>query len=418
MRSKHASYRNIMSYDNRVTTSKMAAPEHKKGGYDYEFVSSPPKSLECPVCLLTLRDPHVISCCGYEFCQVCIERVQRDSKPCPLCNEHNFSTMLQKKVAREVNALVICCPQKELGCEWEGELGHLEQHLNPGAGVSSSQGCKFLTVECAYQCGAQLQRQLIREHEMEVCPKRPIEMQIATLMKKFEAVITENQVLKQELDETKKIHQQGLDEVKQELDTLKQAHCEQREELREAQEKNKLLQRANENLQRVCDVLKAKQNQIKTNVDTVQQRKITALEKKCTSPQTAMMPLPVPSFYILLTNFYHYRVNNLTFKSDPFYSHAGGYKMAMLIRPSGHGEGKGTHVSLYVSLLPGEFDDQLPWPFNGRITVQVYNCTTKKWSFDRVIEMSAKNWGAATVSRCVDTLVGSGAGFNDFLSFT
>ena len=49
----------------------------KKGGYDYEFESPPSKSLEYPVCLMTLRDPHVISCCGNEFCQVCIERVQK-----------------------------------------------------------------------------------------------------------------------------------------------------------------------------------------------------------------------------------------------------------------------------------------------------------------------------------------------------
>ena len=135
-----------------------AAFMEQKGGYDYEFVNPPPKSLECSVCLLTLRDPHVISCCGYEFCQVCIERVQRDSKPCPLCNEQDFSTMLQKKIVREVNALVIRCPQKELGCEWEGELGQLQRHLNPGAGVSSAEGCEFFIVECAYRCGAQLQR--------------------------------------------------------------------------------------------------------------------------------------------------------------------------------------------------------------------------------------------------------------------
>ena len=77
--------------------------------------------------------------------------------------------MLQKKIVREVNALVIRCPQKELGCGWEGELGQLQRHLNPGAGVSSNsaEGCEFLTVECAYHCGAQLQRRLIQEHEME-----------------------------------------------------------------------------------------------------------------------------------------------------------------------------------------------------------------------------------------------------------
>ena len=413
--------------------------EHSKGGmggYDYEFVIPPPKSLECSVCLLTLRDPHVISCCGNEFCQACIERVKRDGKPCPLCNEQNFTTLLHKKLVREVNALVILCPQKELGCEWEGELGQLQRHLNPGAGVFSAQGCEFLTVECANHCGAQLQRRLIQEHEMEACPKRPIEMQVASLMRRFEVVVIENRMLKQELDETKKIHQQSLDEVKQKLDNtkkmhqqglaqvkqelgdLKQAHHQQREELREAKEENKLLQRANESLQRVCNVLKTEQKQIEANVDDIQKRKITGLEKKYSSLQAASMPLPVPPFYILLTNFNHHRLNNHLFKSEPFYSHAGGYKMVIIIRPNGFNLWQGTHVSLHVFLLPGEFDDQLRWPFNGTIIVEVYDCISERWSFKRVIEMNERKFGAGAVSRCVDKIFWNSAGFDDFLSFT
>jgi TNF receptor-associated factor 4 len=293
---------------------------------------------------------------------------------------------------------VIRCPQKELGCEWEGELGQLQRHLNPGAGATSTQGCEFLTVECAYCCGAQLQWRLIQEHEMEACPKRPIEMQVASLMKKFEAVVTENRFLKQELDETKKMHQQSLDEMKKELVDLKLAHHQQREELREGNE-------------RVCDVLKAEQKQIEANaeVDDVQKRKITALEKKCTSLQTAAMPLPVPPVYIMVTNFNHYKTNNLLFKSDPFYSHADGYKMTLIVRPNGIGDRKGTHVSLYLHLLPGEFDDQLRWPFSGKITVQAYNRTKERWLLQRIITVTNER-------KCVDVPIGGGAGCNDFLS--
>ena len=82
---------------------------------------------------------------------MCIERVKRDGKPCPLCNEQDFTTMLHKKLVREVNALVIHCPQKQLGCECEGELGQLQGHLSPGAGVSPSEGCAYIVVPCAYQ---------------------------------------------------------------------------------------------------------------------------------------------------------------------------------------------------------------------------------------------------------------------------
>ena len=210
-----------------------------EGGYDYEFESPPSKSLECPVCLLTLLDPHVISCCGNEFCQVCIERVKRDGKPCPLCNEPNFATFLHKKLVRKVNALVVFCPQKEQGCEWKGELGQLQSHLNPcpRAGASPSEGCGYVVVSCAYKCGKQFQRRLLQEHEMESCPKRPQAqgIHIANLIRKVEAVTLENKFLRQEL----KAHKAEIEEIRcssennvrkmkdsfqKELGSLKQLH--------------------------------------------------------------------------------------------------------------------------------------------------------------------------------------------------
>ena len=157
-----------------------------KGGYDYEFVTPPPKSLECSICLLALRDPHVISCCGNEFCQACIERVRRDGKPCPLCNEHSE---LHHTVTQEAGSWSERPTSDPLSTEgtglWvggrTGAASAISNYINPGAGVSSAQGCEFLTVECAYRCGAQLQQRLIQEHEMDACPKQPIEMQVASL---------------------------------------------------------------------------------------------------------------------------------------------------------------------------------------------------------------------------------------------
>ena len=74
-------------------------------------------------------------------------------------------------------------------------ISQIVRHM-AGVAVSESKGCGYVMVECAYHCGAQLQRRLIQEHEREVCPKRPIEMQVAASKKNIEVVITENQVLK------------------------------------------------------------------------------------------------------------------------------------------------------------------------------------------------------------------------------
>ena len=330
-----------------------------KGGYGYEFVSPPPKFLECPICLQILRDPHVISCCGNEFCQVCIERVQKDGKPCPLCNEQNFTTMLHKKLVREVNALVVCCPQKEWGCEWEGELGQLQGHLNPDIG---KEGCGYVIVACPYKCGLQLQRQEIDEH---ICPKHPIEMQMACLIKKFEAINTENKCLRQELNAIKNAHEKEIKEMK----------CTYKSEL----------------------------NQLKREFCT-----------QCNNKT----PLPQPPFYFTMFNIDHYLKHNLDFVSDPFYSHPGGYKMNISIYSNAEGGSRATHLSLYVLILHGEFDDQLKWPFDGEVTVQVYNHSQEKWSKEAKIQLNKKVCGLDVVQRQVGLLPSAGWGCPKFLLFS
>ena len=40
---------------------------------------------------------------------------------------------------------------------------------------------------------------------------------------------------------------------------------------------------------------------------------------------------------------------------------------------NGRGCSKGTHVSCYVCLMPGEYDDILEWPFQGEVTVELLN---------------------------------------------
>ena len=315
----------------------MATP---KGGFDCEFVAAPPKSLECPVCLLTVRDPQVVSCCGNQFCRPCIQRIRNDNKPCPLCNEPNFTTFLHKGVMREVNSLMVRCPQKELGCDWEGELGQLQQHLNPGV-KSSGKGCSFVLVECVYKCGERFPRRVIHEHELEECVRRPIEVQFSSLAKKLECALDENQFLKKDLSER-------LDVVAAENQAIKA-------ENQVIKAENKALQGTVKQLQLSCDLLES-----------------------CL--------IPIPPFYFTLNNVKHYMQEDLVWWSSHFYSHAGGYKMRIQICPNGCGSAKGTHLSLFVGIMRGEYDDKLQWPFQGKATIQIRYKESKKWGGDVMIK--------------------------------
>ena len=79
-----------------------------------------------------------------------------------------------------------------------------------------------------------------------------------------------------------------------------------------------------------------------------------------------------------LTRYSEYKKTNSKWYSLPFYSSAEGYKLNLCVYANGDGPGKGTHLSLFVYLLKGEYDDQLQWPINAIITTQLLN-----WSRDK-----------------------------------
>ena len=53
--------------------------------------------------------------------------------------------------------------------------------------------------------------------------------------------------------------------------------------------------------------------------------------------------------------------------SPPFYTGHYGYKLRAEAFLNGLGQGKGTHLSLYVVIMKGEYDAILPWPFQQRV---------------------------------------------------
>ena len=57
--------------------------------------------------------------------------------------------------------------------------------------------------------------------------------------------------------------------------------------------------------------------------------------------------------------------------SQPFYTSYCGYKMCGLVYLNGDGMGKGTHLSLFFSLMRGEYDALLEWPFRQTVTLSL-----------------------------------------------
>ncbi|XP_063966136.1 TNF receptor-associated factor 1-like [Lytechinus pictus] len=59
--------------------------------------------------------------------------------------------------------------------------------------------------------------------------------------------------------------------------------------------------------------------------------------------------------------------------SPPFFTSQYGYKLCGRVFLMGDGVGKGTHISLFLTIMRGPHDSVLPWPFKERITFQLVN---------------------------------------------
>ena len=147
------------------------------GFSNFEFIETPPQSVqtECPICLSVLRDPYQATCCGYSFCKACIDKVKADHAPCPRCKAEDFDTFEDEQLRSSLYAFKIRCTNKKEGCEWEGELGQLEEHLNadpPNQILKQLEGCQFVEIKCLH-CSKLFQRSKIQSHQSTQCPSRP-----------------------------------------------------------------------------------------------------------------------------------------------------------------------------------------------------------------------------------------------------
>ena len=281
---------------------------------EYDFVEQPPEEFFCPITFAVLLEPYQTQCCANHLSQEAYERLQRQL--CPVCREENLTAVKDNFHKRKVLSLKVRCPHKAEGCEWQGELRSLEQHI--------AQTCPLEVTLCAFSyagCGAQLQRRLMSAHMKEGMDAHlSLLSLVAQEVPKLQTVVQQQgDLIKQMADQVKQVKQQG-DQLKQQGDQIKQ-----------------------------------QADQIKQLRDLMKQ-----LQK------------PFPPFDIIFDDFKkHKKSNDVWYSPLAFYSHHGGYRMCLRVVANGFGTWKGTHVSVAVHLMRGEFDDLLKWPFHGEVTIQL-----------------------------------------------
>ena len=139
----------------------------KPVGYEYEFVDQIPEDYFCKQCKHVAREPNLTTCCGEIICKACIDDIIQDKKPCPSCEDSNITSFPHVKYQHKILALEVCCTMKDRGCEWTGQLQHLNAHLDVTSG-----DCQYVDVECPKKCVQKVQKRNVDTHLANECPNR------------------------------------------------------------------------------------------------------------------------------------------------------------------------------------------------------------------------------------------------------
>ena len=135
--------------------------------------------------------------------------------------------------------------------------------------------------------------------------------------------------------------------------------------------------------------------------------KMVELENKTVELEDALTVLKNGELLkFILTNYQKKKENKDSVQSPPHYTSLNGYHMAISVCVNGIGAGKDTHVSAYASINEGAYDDQLKWPFIGKIVVKLLNQLEDKNHYQRIMNFEDEH----------NVQVGDKWGFEQFIS--
>lgn len=406
-------------------------------GFECEFVERP-KELqpECPICLLILREPYQATCCGYTYCKSCIERVSSKRKPCPTCNNTNFSIFADKGLHKSLYGFKVWCSNKKQGCNWSGELRDLTSHLNvdpPHA--NRSNGCDYTQVDCT-ACKDTLLRRDLEAHEKSQCKMRdytcefckeasgtyisivekhqpecefrpvpcPNKCGATPLKKDIERHMKEECKLRppdkipcefdfagcQEMVAPDKLEEHNQSEVYYHLSLISTSYRALRERLIELQQN---FDENNRYIEKLQQEKRDMQTQFQSEIQSLRELRseFEALKVRQEEDRQSIELLQNYSAILPITftlSEYESRKRNgdMGWSSSPFYTHYQGYKMCLWVDIGGNGPGKGIYISVFLSLMKGEYDPKLKWPFRGSVIIQLLNQRDQELHHTEVIK--------------------------------
>ena len=382
------------------------------GGHECELVQEVSDRLNCQICTKVLRDPHLAVCCGQHFCESCLNKwfTRQDKESCPHCRAEGeaFHHVIDKSVRRAVNELKIRCSNHGEGCQWAGELGELNKHLE------SDDGCGFVMVECPNKCFTfggiivVMKRKDVHDHLTNFCYLRAYQCEFCGLKDTYEAITGNDYVVcikvvgddyfghQAECPEVPLTcpNKCGADKIKRKNMKSHHSQCPQEpvecpfaeagcsDDIR----RHQLASHMTTSLQQHLILLTIDYKQLKVDHNQLTgefcevKAKLSKAETELTETKLQLYEAEArltfsedlgnsanklkkmgDSVKFTMPKFSEYRRSRKVWHSPPFY-YREGYKMCLEVDANGVGEGAGTHVSVAILHLKGAYDDQFKWP--------------------------------------------------------
>lgn len=277
------------------------------------------------------------------------------------------------------------CPNFHLGCEIMVDCSSVDEHVRDSCDHSSlncihccavqTRGsmqehwtslCDRFPVTCKL-CSADIPRGELKEHSREACPK--VKCTCGEVFNRQEATEGESAgTLLEHLSKPEtvlnhlKSHKSDMEEISTELvqsksmlSTLQSRHCSLLEKVEEFladrdaryldfQNKIEALSECTKYLKGRVDGMEAKTHEcISTSMNSILVWRVGDLMKKIQADEIITSP--------------------------SFYTSQEGYKLKMSLHLNGDGIGRDTHISIFLAIAKGEFDDILRWPFMHKVSI-------------------------------------------------
>nr|XP_024218840.1 TNF receptor-associated factor 4 isoform X1 [Halyomorpha halys] len=324
---------------------------------------------------------------------------------------------------KDIMSSVVYCIHHKEGCKWSDQLKKLKAHLNT---------CKYDTMPCTNLCGAQIPRVLMEDHLRYTCPSRTetcefcgselsgpaldshpgscpkeplycenkcgIRVQRRHLPRHKATECTKRLVPCRHcgasfVSDTLNIHHSKCSRLpvpcpnrcqmspiaREELEThlkeqcsspltpcsFKDAGC-RFKGLRGGSMERHLEENTQQHLALMCSLVSRQQHQISSLKSALSRLSLNT---------SGTLVWRINDFLAKMTEAQSKEGMELV--SPTWYTSQFGYKLQASLFLNGNGTGEGTHLSLYIKLLPGEYDALLKWPFSHSVAFTLFDQSEK-----------------------------------------